>query len=523
MILIHKRLFLLVSILSILYAVPVHPQKKHSDQSEIQQAVDRTLRHIHERVTEITDGVDDSVARANEAIALAHSSNGTAIRAFETATEAQEIANEAAEAIDGVRQQAQTAATRLEHEYDRLSAALAEQIERGAETARSHNDLAVESKIQIEQAKIREKLQRGIYREEEKARVQASVEAEKTRWDKISSMIQDPKFILKLVLAVGAVAAAIYLAKHGIPKLVNYFTRPGVITETSQGGWFGWDGPEQIVDLNDLIFAPPLKKQLFDLALRVKSAKEHNENLPNILLYGPPGTGKTAFARALAHSSCLDYALTSGSEFAKITDLNLANNELRKLLDWAQNSSDKGLIVFIDEAESLFANRALPTTPKIAQDFINTFLHLIPEKSQKNLMFIFATNHPFKLDDAITNRIGINIEFTLPEAPEREKILALYLEKLAQSDTGAKVTIAPKVIQKLPLYAKDLEGLSPRAIKFVAEEMVINARRQEFKLLTNNIAQKALADAKRNLQQTAQWESQRDQWAKALALHHTLQ
>ena len=140
--------------------------------------------------------------------------------------------------------------------------------------------------------------------------------------------------------------------------------------------------------------------------------------------------------RALAYSSGLDYALTSGSEFAKITDLNHVSNELRKFLNWAKRSKN-GLIVFIDEAESLFANRKLLTTSKATQDFINTFLALISDQSQKKVMFIFATNHPFKLDDAIINRIGINVEFTLPEAHEREKILFMYLVKVAQENEVA--------------------------------------------------------------------------------------
>ena len=169
-----------------------------------------------------------------------------------------------------------------------------------------------------------------------------------------------------------------------------------------------WFKHRQAVDIDGLIFVPSLQKQLFDLLLRVKTAKKYNEVLPNVLFYGVPGTGKTAFVKALAYSSGLDYALTSGSEFAKITDLNHASNELRKLLNWAKRSK-KGAIIFIDEAESIFANRKLPATSKITQDFINTFLSLISDQSQKKVMFIFATNHPFRLDDAITNRIGINI------------------------------------------------------------------------------------------------------------------
>ena len=171
-----------------------------------------------------------------------------------------------------------------------------------------------------------------------------------------------------------------------------------------------------------------------------------------------------------------------------------------------------GLIVFIDEAESLFANRKLPTTSKATQDFINTFLSLVSDQSQKKVMFIFATNHPFKLDDAITNRIGINIEFTLPKASEREKILLMYLAKFAQENEDAIVDFHPEIMRLLSKYADSLEGFSPRAIKFVAEEMIINARRQESMQLTNEIAQAVIDQAKHSLQQTELWEKERNEW-----------
>ncbi len=341
----------------------------------------------------------------------------------------------------------------------------------------------------------------------EKAKIMAQI-----KWEKIQEIISDPKLLTKIAITIVVIALCIYILKYGLPVLVNYLTRPRVISETSRPGLFEWFKPKQTVNIDDLIFTPSLQNQLFDLLLRVQTAKKYNEGLPNVLFHGAPGTGKTAFVKALAYESGLDYALTSGSEFAKITDLNQANNELRKLLNWAKRSKN-GLIVFIDEAESLFANRKLQTTSKATQDFINTFLSLVSDQSQKKVMFIFATNHPFKLDDAITNRVGINIEFTLPEAPEREKILSVYLVKSAQENEAAIVDLHPDVIKLLPMYADELKGFSPRAIKFVAEEMIINARRQESMQLTNDIAQAVMDQAKHSLRQAVLWETERKAWS----------
>ena len=50
----------------------------------------------------------------------------------------------------------------------------------------------------------------------------------------------------------------------------------------------------------------------------------------------------------------------------------------------------------------------------------------------------------------------------------------------------------PDMVKFLPSYAETLKGFSPRAIKFIAEEMVVNARRQESKLLTTEIAPASL-------------------------------
>lgn len=447
---------------------------------------------MEERVNYLRRHVNNSVHRVNESMALAHNANGASIRAFERANEVLETVNDLTERIENITEDVEEAEQRVD----------------AAKRARD-----VKEKIQLEKAKIREKHRQGIYEQTEKIRAQASVEVEAEKWNKIQEIFTDPKTVLNMFIGITLVALSFYTIKHGIPAFMHHITRPRVISETSTSNWFESD-PERPISIDDLIFAPALQKKLIDLALRIESAQTYHENLPNILLYGASGTGKTTLVKALAYFSGLDYAFTSGSEFTKITNLDVANNELRNLLNWAKKS-DRGLIVFIDEAESLFANRKLPTTTKATQDFINTFLALVSDASQKNVMFVFATNHPFKLDDALIDRIGLTIELPLPEAPEREKILDLYLGKFAQENEEARVTVNPEVVQALPTYAENLKGLSPRALKFVAEEMIVAARRERYRQLTPDIAQKVLAEAKHNLQETERWQQEREQWAQA--------
>ncbi len=359
--------------------------------------------------------------------------------------------------------------------------------------------------------------------------VKADKEKNEFKWTSISGIfskigagLSSPKTMFKVSLGIAICGIAYYGIKHGMPVLIAKLVQPKVVSESSRKSWFGSKTPQQDLNLKELTFGGDLKVQLNDITENVRSSVINKENLPNVLLYGPPGTGKTAFAKALAYAlkddkgnALIDYALTSGSEFAKIKDLNIANNELRKLLNWGKNSS-KPLLIFIDEAESLFANRKLPSTSKDVTDFINTFLALVSDKSQKNLMFIFATNHPFKLDEAIANRIGFDVEFKLPEEAECAKILEDYVHKFSKPlDKKPGVTLGSNVSDKLKAknYGKELVGLAPRGIKFVAEEMVKMARRTSNQVLTQAIVEKTLIAAKKEVIRTEKRDIERDKYA----------
>jgi hypothetical protein len=460
-----------------------------------------------EDLNKITEEIGKRISDLNACIAIAHNSNAAAMESFATVKVEKEVlanmkkqADEIASKLKqggalsaGLEKEAQEIIKRFQHEGNMQKQA----FENVLNAIKIDNSLSVDDKLRL----ITEK-------------GKADLKIEQTKGETLQKLLEyfNPTTI---GITAGTILFCYFGLKYGFPALIDYWNCPYVISETSRRGFFDWSKRPEVIEISDLIFKPSLQKPLLDLLVRIQTATKYKETLPNILFYGVPGTGKTSFVKALAYASGLDYALTSGSEFAKITDLNRANNELRNLLNWAKTSKN-GLIVSIDEAESLFANRKFFTTSKQTQDFINTFLSLISEQSQKKVMFVLATNHPFKLDESIINRIGISIEFALPEATEIEKILSMYISKFAQENKNALVELSSELLMLIPTYAESLKGFSPRTIKFIAEEMIINARRQSPMRLTKEIAQEVLCRAKNSLQKIESWDKERNEWLGGL-------
>ncbi|QQR49087.1 AAA family ATPase [bacterium] len=488
------------------------------------RAAEEMVRQLREHINEAHGIANAAVNGANQALALAYTADTVSInlsRGLEpqflriqelvlTSRKLDQDIASAQQAVHDVQKRIGDFKVVVEKESQEI-------YEQVRQEAAKKNQETLEDRIRVAQEKINEKQRRGIFEQGEKIRAQATVDAEEVKWQRIKEILEDPYLIAKFIGGLTGFALGFYLIKYGVPLVIDYFSKPRVISETSYDRWFWQDDVVPETELKDLFFTPNVQEQLFDLVLRIDSAQSFNENLPNVLLYGPPGTGKTAFVKALAHESNCDYALTSGSEFAKITDLNALNDELRKLIEWANEYADdsKGLIVFIDEAESLFANRKLTTTSIFTQNLINTFLALVQDGGQKNIMFIFATNHPFKLDDAFLDRLGVSIEIELPGVQERALILAAYLEKFANNNKSSVVPIVPDVMKNLLSYAHAMEGFSPRTIKCIAEEMIVVARRQKKTHLTHAIVDDIIKKTQTSQQKMQLWEKEREQWVNA--------
>lgn len=314
-----------------------------------------------------------------------------------------------------------------------------------------------------------------------------------------------PRNIAYIVAAI-IILIAVY---KGLSFAQKYFEaklgRPSLIRESSRAGFkkklsdfiksiLSGDEDEILEDiLNEIILSKELEEAVHILADDARQT--HDLGLPyqNVLLYGPPGTGKTEFARILAKYSEMDYAILSGADFSQFKN-GEGITELHKLFEWAKNS-EKGLLIFIDEADAFLRDRAL--LDKDGVNLVNAFLSHTGCSSDK-FMLVFATNYADELDAAVRSRIHKKFAFGLPAAEERYKIIMLKLKKYIFDDKrvftqdGEEVEASLSVDSKLDEaywqdVAKRIDGFSGRDIDQAVGEMRIRAYRSGMNVLTKDI------------------------------------
>ncbi|WZZ00893.1 hypothetical protein YC2023_073221 [Brassica napus] len=163
-----------------------------------------------------------------------------------------------------------------------------------------------------------------------------------------------------------------------------------------------------------------------------------------------------------------------------------AVTKIHEIFDWAKKSN-KGLLLFIDEADAFLCERNSTYMSEAQRSALNALLFRTGDQS-RDIVLILATNRPGDLDSAVTDMIDEVIEFPLPGEDERFKLLKLYLNKYltgedqkGDKDTKTKWShLFKKQSQKITVEgdltdqvireaAKKTEGFSGREItKLVA-------------------------------------------------------
>uniref|UniRef100_A0A1J3GBH8 ATPase family AAA domain-containing protein 3 n=1 Tax=Noccaea caerulescens TaxID=107243 RepID=A0A1J3GBH8_NOCCA len=252
----------------------------------------------------------------------------------------------------------------------------------------------------------------------------------------------------KLIMTVGgatALAAGVYTTREGARVTWSYINRilgqPSLIRESSMGR-FPWASSvsqfknkisrfgtaasaEGEKPLDNVILHPSLKKRIEHLARATANTKSHQAPFRNMMFYGPPGTGKTMVAREIARKSGLDYAMMTGGDVAPLGAQ--AVTKIHQIFDWAKKSN-KGLLLFIDEADAFLCERNSTYMSEAQRSALNALLFRTGDQS-RDIVLVLATNRPGDLDSAVTDRIDEVIEFPLPGEEERFKLLKLYLNK----------------------------------------------------------------------------------------------
>ena len=164
---------------------------------------------------------------------------------------------------------------------------------------------------------------------------------------------------------------------------------------------------------------------------------------------------------------------------------------MHKIFDWAETSR-KGLLLFVDEADAFLRKRGGEDATEMSEDLrnaLNAFLYRTGEAS-KNFMVVFASNQPEQLDWAVQDRVDEMVEFELPGLQQRRQMLEMYFDKYVRNPEGSEgansggikmpwkksarrigtdgIGDDDAISSKLDQFAEQTEGFSGREIEKVA-------------------------------------------------------
>ncbi|KFV72338.1 ATPase family AAA domain-containing protein 3, partial [Dryobates pubescens] len=328
-----------------------------------------------------------------------------------------------------------------------------------------------------------------------------------TDWDKVTATVAG-----LTLLAVGvysaknatAVAGRYIEARLGKPSLVRETSRITVLEALKHPIKVGKRLTSRAQDaLEGVVLSPQLEARVRDIAIATRNTKKNKSLYRNILMYGPPGTGKTLFAKKLAVHSGMDYAIMTGGDVAPMGREGVT--AMHKLFDWA-NTSRRGLLLFVDEADAFLRKRATVSALSMPLSYACC------RESQTEaflFMLVLASNQPEQFDWAINDRIDEMVNFDLPQLEERERLVRMYFDrhvlkpategkqrlKLAQFDYGKKCSE----------IARLTEGMSGREISQLAVAWQAAAYASEDGVLTEAMIDARVADAVQQHQQKMEW------------------
>ena len=311
------------------------------------------------------------------------------------------------------------------------------EIEGRKEAARVQAELAAQQERENEDVRTRLLREQGL---QDRRKWREAVEAIS---NSMLQLLADPDRLTALVIALSAIFVGMYGARETSRVLAErlkewLYEQPALVRETSrtfgiltrvahlaQDKFLAKTSATESV-LSGVILEPQLDLRVRTLVSSIELTTQHGAPLRHILFHGPPGTGKTMVARRVAKHSGLEFAIMSGGDVAPLKAR--AVTEIHKLVKWAKRSQ-RGMLLFIDEAEAFVGSRrsdAAGFGP--SREALNALLYHTGTASTK-FMLVLATNRPEDLDSAIQDRIDDALEFGLPAASERRRLVQVYFQK----------------------------------------------------------------------------------------------
>lgn len=246
--------------------------------------------------------------------------------------------------------------------------------------------------------------------------------------------------VVKLTVGAACVTTALAVIKWAAKKYVDrYLFEPQLIEKRSSSyslrSAFARFFKKPVNIQDHMVISDALKIDLEYIMKTTKNIQKNGGQFENVLLHGAPGTGKTLFAKLLAEHCGMDYAIVPAANVSQFLTKGTAVQELNNLFEWASRSSN-GTIIFFDEAETFLADRK--NLGIDAQNALSAFLAKTGTPSNK-IMVICATNRPTVMDAAVLSRLGLQVEFPLPDHNARQAQLRMHIKTVFEKQTGAFV------------------------------------------------------------------------------------
>lgn len=241
---------------------------------------------------------------------------------------------------------------------------------------------------------------------------------------------------------------------------------PAIIESVERDMMFDTRGKGSLVTFEDIAALEGAKQTLNEAVVLPLLAPELftgiREPWKGVLLFGPPGTGKTMLAKAVAGMNETVFFNVSASSL-----ISKWRGESEKLLRclFAMGRHYSPSIIFIDEIDALASQRGASSEHEASRRLKSELLTQMDgivtalTETNKAVVVLAATNHPWDLDDALRRRLEKRIYVPLPDERARKDMMKLNLRDVKLSDD---VDISH--------WASETEGYSGDDIRILCRE-----------------------------------------------------
>lgn len=229
--------------------------------------------------------------------------------------------------------------------------------------------------------------------------------------------------------------------------------------------------------LDDLVVSRDVRGKI-DRVIKEYEKREslHKYGLDNrrkLMLHGLPGTGKTMTAHVLAKELSLPLFIV---RFERIITKFLGETGLRLSKVFDAIREVQGVYLF-DEFDAIASKRGMDNEVGEQRRIINTFLQLL-ERDDSDSFIIASTNTVDTIDNAVFRRFDDVVEYGLPDADQRRRLLMEYLYSAKNLNLDEASVL--------------LDGMSHAEIKMVCsdvfKESLINDLKIDMDLLKSTMA-----------------------------------